>query len=60
MGRCQHERIQQFTECCLDCGRNIYESDDEYEADLDKRLQSKRIAAKERRLGITHEDLGDF
>lgn len=21
---CEHKNIQQFTECCLDCGKNIY------------------------------------
>lgn len=36
MARCKHERgnIQQFTEICLDCGHNIYESDEEYEKSL--------------------------
>jgi hypothetical protein len=56
MGRCQHKRVQDYTECCLDCGRNIWESDDEYEAKLDKRLQSQRIEEKERRLGITNDE----
>jgi hypothetical protein len=22
--RCQHEHVQDFSECCLDCGENIY------------------------------------
>lgn len=26
---CQHVNVQQFTERCLDCGANIYESEDE-------------------------------
>lgn len=36
MSRCKHERgnIQQFTEICLDCGHNIYESDADYERSL--------------------------
>ena len=47
MARCEHKNVQDFTECCLDCGRNIYETDDEYEAYLDKQLQSHRIKIKE-------------
>jgi hypothetical protein len=26
---CTHSRIQQFTEVCLDCGANVYETDEE-------------------------------
>lgn len=61
MARCNHERgnIQQFTEMCLDCGHNIYESDAEYEASLEqdiqrlqneinKRESSSRIESKEK------------
>lgn len=61
MARCNHERgnIQQFTEMCLDCGHNIYESDTEYEASLEqdiqrlqneinKRESSSRIESKEK------------
>lgn len=41
MARCNHSRgnIQQFTEVCLDCGHNIYESDAEYEASLERDLR---------------------
>lgn len=41
MARCNHNRgnIQQFTEVCLDCGHNIYESDAEYEASLNRDIQ---------------------
>jgi len=51
--RCDHKRgnIQQFTEVCLDCGHNIYETDDEYEkslrqdiAYLRKELQQEKIS----------------
>lgn len=27
---CPHKNVQQFTEWCFDCGRNIYETDEEY------------------------------
>lgn len=27
---CPHKNVQQYTECCFDCGRNIYETDEEY------------------------------
>ncbi len=57
MPRCKHDKgnIQQFTEICLDCGHNIYESEDEYEAslkrdiyELRKQLQQERIADLEK------------
>ena len=61
MARCPHHNVQQFTECCLDCGRNIYESDAEY---LQYLLQLKRakqakansgaIELLEIELGISH------
>lgn len=53
MPRCKHDKgnIQQFTEICLDCGHNIYESDDDYEKSLRdeirylrKELQQEKIA----------------
>jgi len=36
MSRCKHDKgnIQQFTEICLDCGHNIYETDEQYEKSL--------------------------
>lgn len=58
--RCDHSggNIQQFTEVCLDCGHNIYETDEEYirslETDirslksyLQKRSNTKKIEALE-------------
>lgn len=49
--------IQDFTEVCLACGHNIYESDEEYENALDAALATSqdasaknRIAEKERLL----------
>jgi hypothetical protein len=44
MARCKHDsgNIQQFTEICLDCGHNIYETDEEYEVSLKKEIISLR------------------
>lgn len=42
--------IQQFTEVCLACGHNIYETDAEYEAALDRELATDRVAEKEHAL----------
>lgn len=41
MARCTHSsgNIQQFTEVCLDCGHNIYESDAEYKKSLQQDIQ---------------------
>ena len=58
MARCPHNRVQQFTECCLDCGRNIYESDAEYLKYLRERARAGKydseIEKLEAQLGIRH------
>jgi hypothetical protein len=57
MARCPHNRVQQFTECCLDCGRNVYESDEDYYKYLMERkgnTLSNRIEQLEKELGISH------
>ena len=61
MARCPHNRIQQFSECCCDCGRNIYETDEEYlrylikeKQKADKNTTSDRIERLEIELGISH------
>lgn len=61
MARCPHNNVQQFTECCLDCGRNIYESDTEYYQhlkDLERQqmnqARSEDIERLENKLGIKH------
>ncbi len=61
MARCPHNNVQQYTECCLDCGRNIYETDQEYYANLLERKRSQqrdglsdRIERLERELGVNH------
>ena len=64
-GRCPHRSVQQFTEMCLDCGRNIHETDAEYlrhlEEEVDRRAQQQQVAENstriidlERQLGIRH------
>jgi hypothetical protein len=44
MARCTHSNgnIQSFTEVCLDCGHNIYETDEEYERTLKSEVESLR------------------
>jgi DNA-directed RNA polymerase subunit M/transcription elongation factor TFIIS len=44
MARCTHSRgnIQQFTEICLDCGRNVYETDEQYLQILREQVEQKR------------------
>ena len=58
MARCPHNNVQQYTECCLDCGRNIYETDTEYLADLRRQKKSggydSEIEKLEVELGIKH------
>jgi DNA-directed RNA polymerase subunit N (RpoN/RPB10) len=39
--KCPHNKVQQFSECCLDCGRNIYESDEEYDKYMRERVEDE-------------------
>lgn len=39
---CPHKNVQQFSECCLDCGENIYTKADDI-----RREESKEKARKE-------------
>jgi len=51
MSRCKHTgNVQQFTEICMDCGHNIYETDAEYEASLRKDIGHLQDQARERRI----------
>ena len=59
MARCPHQNINEM-KCCLDCGRSVLESDEEYFAYL-KRLKfgrkgelSYQIEKLEIELGIRH------
>lgn len=38
---CPHERVQDFTEVCLDCGYNIYTTKAEYLEELQEELARK-------------------
>lgn len=51
---CPHNNVQQFTECCLDCGYNIYTTKEEYYHELLKKLdkEDKHIHDLEDKLGI--------
>ena len=39
---CPHANVQQWTEICLDCGYNIYTSEEEYLSDLQNQATKKR------------------
>lgn len=58
MGRYQHNsgNIQQFTDVCLDCGRNINISDEEYEKSLIQEINSLRSKVREKRLYDLEEE----
>lgn len=43
LNKCPHKRVQEYSECCLDCGRNVYETDEEY-ADYLLREEAERLA----------------
>jgi hypothetical protein len=52
MARCTHSsgNIQQYTEICLDCGHNIYESDEEYEQGLQREIRGLQDELRKQRL----------
>lgn len=50
MARCSHNNVQQFTEMCLDCGHNIYESDEEYKKSLERDISNLRSKLREKRI----------
>lgn len=58
MSRCKHDRgnIQQFTEICLDCGHNIYETDEEYEKSLIQEIEALRKIKGQDRLSKLEEE----
>lgn len=39
---CPHRNVQQFTECCLDCGHNIWMTEDEYLKHLKEEIKRSR------------------
>ncbi len=41
---CPHTNVQQFTECCMDCGYNIYTSEKQYLEELRKEVHGKKSA----------------
>lgn len=55
---CEHKNVQDFTECCMDCGFNIYTTEEEYlkqlreEARGKRKVVSKEIRDLEDELGI--------
>jgi hypothetical protein len=49
---CPHKNIQQFTEVCLDCGYNIYTTEQEYLEDLRKKAGNEEIRKLEKKLKI--------
>jgi hypothetical protein len=40
---CPHKNIQQFTECCLDCGYNIWTTEAEYLKDLERKYNTSPL-----------------
>lgn len=58
MPRCKHERgnIQQFTEICLDCGHNIYETDEEYEKSLRQEIEGLKAQVRKDRISKLEDE----
>lgn len=54
MARCPHNRVGDYTETCIDCGRNIWETDEEYLRYLKELKQESEIERLEIELGIRH------
>ena len=56
---CPHNNVQDFTECCMDCGYNVWTTKKEYLADLKRQAErdgvddaTRAIRKLEKRLGI--------
>jgi hypothetical protein len=47
---CPHKRVQDFTECCMDCGYNIYMTEAEYLAELRREARDDPTRKEIRRL----------
>ena len=62
MARCPHRNVQGFTEICLDCGRNVYETDEQYLAHLRqekaRRQQEEGSTATAREIEDLERELG--
>jgi hypothetical protein len=58
MARCKHDggNIQQFTEICLDCGHNIYETDAEYAASLRNEIDALRARKQQHTISRLEEE----
>lgn len=57
---CTHRNVQQYTECCLDCGANIYETEAERRVRLLKEidaLSSQVNKSENDRLEDTRDEL---
>lgn len=52
---CPHLRVQDYTECCFDCGKNVYESEEEYT----RSIQQER-SEKSRANGCQHINVQEY
>jgi hypothetical protein len=53
---CKHKNVQSFTECCLDCGYNVWTTDKDYLKELQNEAREPGITSirvLEKLLGIT-------
>lgn len=54
MADCKHRNVQQWTECCLDCGQNIYEA---AEKDRKRREIAEREDRRRRAAACAHRNV---
>lgn len=57
---CPHNNVQEFSDWCLDCGYNIYTTEEQYLADLKEKNRKNEIRKLEKQLGIEGRDDSDF
>ena len=55
---CPHNNVQQFTECCLDCGYNIYTTKEEYLQELKKEADRKGVDKITKEIRELEKELG--
>ena len=55
---CPHKNVQEFSECCLDCGYNIYTTKEQYLKDLGQEAIRKGIDKDTQEIRDLEEKLG--
>lgn len=53
---CPHRNVQQFTECCLDCGYNLWTGAEDWEKDKQAAAHERDVERMRKSWNIAHPD----